>query len=76
MEDFIKSIVVKIVDNPGDVEVSEVQGEKTTIYELKVNPDDLGRIIGKRGKTINAIRSVLKAASAKNENKVLLEVLD
>lgn len=76
MEDFIISIVKKLVDNPEDVNVREVQGEKTIIYELKVNQSDLGKVIGKHGRIISAIRTILKAASAKSENRVLLEVLD
>ncbi|HON56190.1 MAG TPA: KH domain-containing protein [bacterium] len=76
MEEFIVTIVKKLVDNPQDVQVREVQGEKTIIYELKVNQADLGKVIGKHGRIISAIRTILKAATAKSENRVMLEVLD
>lgn len=76
MEEFIKYVVKKLVDNPEEVEVKEIVGEKTIIYELKVNQNDLGKVIGRHGRIITAIRTILKAASAKSDKRVVLEVLD
>lgn len=76
MEEFIVSIVKKLVDQPNDVNIKEIQGEKSVIYELRVNPSDIGKVIGKRGRIISAIRTIIKAAAAKSDLKVQLEVLD
>jgi len=76
MEEFIVSIVKKLVDQPDDVNIKEIQGEKSVIYELRVNPADIGKVIGKRGRIIGAIRTIIKASAAKTDMKVQLEVLD
>lgn len=76
MKQFIELIVKELVDNPDQVVVSEVDGERTTVYELRVGPGDLGKVIGKRGKTAGAIRTLISAASAKKGKRAMLEILE
>jgi len=76
MKEFIIAIVKELVDNPDQVQVNEVEGEKTTVFELRVGPGDLGKVIGKRGKTAGAIRILLSAASAKKGKRAMLEILE
>ncbi len=76
MKNFIELIVKELVDNPDQVVVTEVDGERTTVYELRVGPGDLGKVIGKRGKTAGAIRTLISAASAKKGKRAMLEILE
>jgi predicted RNA-binding protein YlqC (UPF0109 family) len=76
MVDLIKYIAVALVDHPEEVRVSEVAGEQSSVIELKVAKDDVGKIIGKQGKTAQAIRTILSASSAKLHKKIVLEIID
>ncbi|MCK4728286.1 MAG: KH domain-containing protein [Desulfobacterales bacterium] len=76
MKDLIKYIAQALVDYPEQVEVSEVQGEQTSVIELKVAKDDLGKIIGKQGRTARSIRTILSAASAKIKKRSVLEIIE
>ncbi len=76
MKDLIKYIAQALVDYPEQVEVSEVEGEQTSVIELKVAKDDLGKIIGKQGRTARSIRTILGAASAKLKKRSVLEIIE
>jgi len=76
MKDLVKYIAQALVDYPEAVEVSEVVGEQTSVIELKVAKDDLGKIIGKQGRTARAIRTILGAASAKIRKRSVLEIME
>ena len=76
MKQFIETIVKNLVDHPDQVSVAEVEGEKTTVYELRVGPGDLGKVIGKKGRTASAIRTLISAASAKKGKRAMLEILE
>ena len=76
MKELLDFIVKYLVDNPDDVSVNEIAGEQTCVYELRVHKDDLGKVIGKQGRTARAIRTVLSAASVKENKRVMLEILD
>lgn len=76
MKDLIKYIAQALVDHPEEVVVSEVEGEQTSVIELKVAKDDLGKVIGKQGRTARAIRTILTAASAKIKKRSVLEILE
>jgi len=76
MKEFIEFIVKNLVDNPDDVKVTEVAGERTTVYELRVETSDLGKVIGKKGQTAKSIRTILGAASAKLGKRAVLEILE
>lgn len=76
MKKWIEAIVRELVDNPDEVKITEVDGERTTVFELRVGPGDLGKVIGKKGKTAGAIRTLLSAASAKKGKRAMLEILE
>ena len=76
MKDLIKYIAQALVDNPEKVEVSEVQGEQTSVIELRVAKEDLGKVIGKQGKTAKAMRTILSASSAKVHKRTVLEIIE
>jgi predicted RNA-binding protein YlqC (UPF0109 family) len=75
MEELLNYIVKSLVDEPNEVNIKTVEGEKTIIMELKVADDDVGKVIGKHGKTINAIRTIVKSAMNKDSKKVMVEIL-
>jgi predicted RNA-binding protein YlqC (UPF0109 family) len=76
LTDLVIFIAKSLVDSPEKVDVREVSGEQTTVLELKVAPEDLGKIIGKQGKTAKAIRTILGAAAAKMRKRAVLEILE
>jgi len=77
MKDFIKYIVQKLVDNPDEVNVTQVDSEKTIILELSVKEGDLGKVIGKKGRTAKALRTLLTAAAAKQgQKRAILEIIE
>ena len=76
MKNLIEYIAKALVDNPDDVNVSEVEGNQTSILELKVAKDGLGKVIGKQGRTARAMRTILSAASAKINKRSVLEIIE
>jgi predicted RNA-binding protein YlqC (UPF0109 family) len=76
MNDLIKYTAQALVDNPGKVEVSSVEGNQTSVIELRVAKEDLGKVIGKQGRTARAMRTILSAASAKMKKRTLLEIIE
>ncbi len=76
MKDLITYIAKALVDNPDEVEVSEVEGNQTSVLELKVIKEDLGKVIGKQGRTARAMRTILSAASAKVKKRTVLEIIE
>ena len=76
MKEFIEFIVKALVDNPDQVDVKEVLGSRTTVYELHVGQGDLGKVIGKQGQTAKSIRTLLSAVSARQGKRAVLEILE
>jgi len=76
MKLLIEEIAKSLVDNPEDVAVAEVDGERTTVFELRVATSDLGKVIGKQGKTARAMRTILSAAGTKLGKRCVLEILE
>ncbi len=76
MKELITYIAKSLVDNPDEVVVTEVGGDQTTVLELKVAKEDLGKVIGKQGRTARAMRTLLSAASAKNRKRTVLEIVE
>ena len=76
MKDLIKYIAQALVDYPEDVDCTEVVGEQTSVIELRVAKDDLGKVIGKQGKTAKAMRTILSEASSKLHKRAVLEIID
>ncbi|MDJ0984335.1 MAG: KH domain-containing protein [Desulfobacterales bacterium] len=76
MKDLISYIAQALVDRPEDVSVTEVEGNQTSVLELKVAKEDLGKVIGKQGRTAQAMRTILSAASAKLKKRTVLEIIE
>ncbi len=76
MKEFVEYIVKNLVDNPDKVQINEIGGTHTLIIELRVDKADIGKIIGKRGKTINAVRTLLMSVASRNGMRVNLEILE
>jgi len=76
MKEFVEFIAKHLVDHPESVHVTEVDGEKTTVFELRVGDGDLGKVIGRKGQTAKSIRTLLAAASAKRGKRSVLEILE
>ncbi len=76
MKELLEMIAKALVDEPDAVQVSEIAGEQTTVLELRVAPDDLGKVIGRQGRTARAIRTILGAAGMKLRKHFVLEILE
>jgi predicted RNA-binding protein YlqC (UPF0109 family) len=76
MKDLITCIAKAVVDNPGEVVVTEIKGAQSSVIELKVAKEDIGKIIGKHGHTVVAIRTLLSAASMKLKKRCVLDLLE
>ncbi len=76
IKELVHYIAQAMVDNPGEVSVSEIKGNQTTVLELKVAKSDLGKVIGKQGRNAQAIRTILSAVSAKIKKRVVLEIVE
>lgn len=76
LKELIEFIAKALVDNPEQVKVSEIEGEKTSVIELSVSKDDLGKVIGKQGRTARAMRTILSAASTKVRKRAVLEIIE
>ena len=76
MKDLLIQIVRALVDNPEQVQVNEIVSVQTVVLELKVDKSDMGKVIGKQGKTAHAIRTILNAASGKTRKRYVLEIVE
>ena len=75
MNKVLEDIAKALVDYPEDVSVTEVEKEDSTVLELRVNKDDMGKVIGKQGRIAKAIRTVVKAAASREDKKVVVEII-
>lgn len=76
MKELVETVCKSLVDNPEDVKVTQIDGEQTTILELRVHQSDLGKVIGKQGRTARAIRTILAAAGMKQKRRFNLEIIE
>ena len=76
MRELVESIAKALVDHPDDVKVQSVEGEQVTVLELRVHPEDLGKVIGRQGRTAKSIRPLLGAAGMKLRKRFTLEILE
>ena len=76
MKAFIEYVVKSLVDHPDQVDISEVDGERVVVFEVRLNQTDVGKVIGKSGRTITAIRTLLTSAAAKNGKRAMLEIIE
>ncbi len=75
-KELVEYMVKSLVDHPDKVEIREIEGEKSTIFELKVTKEDIGKVIGKHGRIARAIRTILNASATKTGKRIVLEILD
>ena len=75
MKELVEFIAKSLVDDPSQVYVSEIEGENSVILELRVGPEDMGRVIGKGGRTVNAVRTLVRVLAAKQGKRVTLEIV-
>ena len=75
MKELIEYMAKALVDDPDQVQVEEIEGTSATIYELRVGEEDMGRVIGKQGRVANAMRTLLRAAAARQGRRVTLEIV-
>lgn len=76
LKDLVTYIAKSIVDYPDQVEVNEVEGERAVVFELRVAPEDMGKVIGKKGRVIRAVRALVQAAAAKEGKRATVEILE
>lgn len=76
MRNVLETIAKSLVDAPKEVQITEINGEKTVIFELRCNAKDIGKIIGKSGKTVGSMRTILSSMAAKRGQKAVLEIVD
>ncbi|PKN74001.1 MAG: RNA-binding protein [Candidatus Cloacimonetes bacterium HGW-Cloacimonetes-3] len=76
MKDLIEFMVKALVDDPGEVNITEINGDKITLFELRVAKSDIGKVIGKRGRTAGAIRTIINAVSTKQGKRAELEIIE
>ena len=76
LRDLVEFMAKALVDNPEEVDVNEIIGEQTTVVELKVAKEDLGKVIGKQGRTARSMRTILNAASTKLQKRSVLEIVE
>lgn len=76
MKDLIEFVVKALVDDPSEVRITEINGDKITLFELRVSKEDIGKVIGKKGKTAGAIRTILNAVSTRQGKRAELEIIE
>jgi len=76
MKDLVLMMAQALVDKPDEVKIREVEGDRTTVFELTVAKDDLGKIIGRQGKTARALRTILNATATKLKKRAVLEIIE
>ena len=76
MKELVIQIIKNVVDHPDEVDAREVEGEQTTIIEITTNPEDVGKVIGKKGRTIKAIRTLINAAAIRQGKRVTVEIVE
>lgn len=76
MRELIEFIAKTLVDHPEDIKLTEIDGERTIVFELRCHKDDIGKVIGRNGKTVGAMRTLLSTVAARNKQRAMLEVVD
>jgi predicted RNA-binding protein YlqC (UPF0109 family) len=76
LRELIELIIKGIVDNPDKVEINEIIGERSSIFEVRVDSNDIGKVIGRQGRNIKSIRTIVNAAAQKDDKRVIIEIVD
>lgn len=76
LRDYVQAILAELVDHPEDIQLTELVGDKSIVFELRCNAGDVGKVIGKNGKTIGAVRTLIGTVAARNGQRALIEVVE
>ncbi len=76
MKELIEYVVKALVDHPEELRIAEIEGERTIVFELRCHPDDVGKVIGKSGKTVGALRTLLSTVASRQNRRAMLEVVE
>jgi uncharacterized protein len=76
MKDLIEYVVKALIDHPDELRIAEIEGERTIVYELRCHPEDVGKVIGKSGKTVGALRVLLSTVASRQNRRAMLEVVE
>ena len=76
MKELIEYVVKTLVDHPDELRIAEIEGERTIVFELRCHPDDVGKVIGKSGKTVGALRTLISTVAARQNRRAMLEVVE
>jgi predicted RNA-binding protein YlqC (UPF0109 family) len=76
LKELIELIIKGIVDKPNKVEINEIVGERSSIFEVRVDSDDIGKVIGRQGRNIKSIRTIVNAAAQKDDKRVVIEIVE
>jgi len=76
MKDILQTIIESLVEDKSQIQINQIDGERNIVFEVKVAPEDMGRIIGKEGRIAKSIRTIFKAVAAKEQKKVTIEFID
>lgn len=76
MKELIEFVVKTLIDHPEELRIAEIEGERTIVFELRCHPDDVGKVIGKSGKTVGALRTLLSTVAARQNRRAMLEVVE
>jgi uncharacterized protein len=76
MKELIEYVVKALVDHPDELRIAEIEGERTIVFELRCHPDDVGKVIGKSGKTVGALRTLLSTVASRQNRRAMLEVVE
>ena len=76
LKDYVQAILSELVDHPNDIQLTELVGKKSIVFELRCNSEDVGKVIGKNGKTISAVRTLIGSVAARQGQRALIEVVE
>ena len=76
MKELIEFVVKTLIDHPDELRIAEIEGERTIVFELRCHPDDVGKVIGKSGKPVGALRTLLSTVAARQNRRAMLEVVE
>lgn len=76
MKELVEYVVKQLIDYPEELRLAEIEGERTIVYELRCHPDDIGKVIGKSGKTVGALRTLLSSVASKQNRRAMLEIVE
>ena len=76
MKELIEFVVKTLIDHPDELRIAEIEGERAIVFELRCHPDDVGKVIGKSGKTVGALRTLLSTVAARQNRRAMLEVVE